>query len=31
VRPTMTTELADGYEMKYCLELYCQPVAQPVA
>jgi hypothetical protein len=23
----MTQELADGYEMNYCLELYCQKAA----
>jgi hypothetical protein len=27
-RPEMTTELADGYEMAYCLGLYCSPQPQ---
>lgn len=24
-RPQMTNELSDGYEMGYCLALYCEP------
>lgn len=28
-RGAMTRELADGYEMRYCLELYCVAVPPP--